>query len=141
MRLSAKLLQNVINVNHWEYANEIYIGEGNVNEFYFQLVNLSKSPNPEDGIGILPEFPMRYMSQASAISIKVFFDSIDDDEEFEINATQPFADDKSIWKISLTSSQTPKAGAIKITVTEDGVEKSFIVQSAIVVDYSEIGSC
>jgi len=141
MRLLAKLLQNVINVNHWEYANEVYIGEGNINEFYFQLVNLSKSPDPNDGLGIISEFPMRYISQASSISVKVFFDSIDDSEEFEVNASQPFSDDKSIWKITLSSSQVPKAGGIKITVTEDGVEKNFIIQSAIVVDYSEIGSC
>ena len=141
MRLSAKVLKNVINVNYWEYANEVYINEGSVNDLYFQIVNLNKTPESSDMVGIVPEFPMRYISQATSISVKVTFESIDDAEEFEVNATQPFSDDKSIWKVALTSDQTPKAGSIKITITEDGVEKTFIVQSVIAVDYSEIGSC
>lgn len=141
MRLSAKILQNVADVNNWKYADQAYIYEGQINEFYIQLIDLSKIPDSDDGLGIIPEHPLRYMSQATAFSLKVIFDSVDNSEIYTISATKPFSDDLSIFKITLSSAQTPKAGAIKVILTEDAVDKSFIVQQAITVEYSEIGSC
>ena len=132
MRLSAKMLKNVVNVNHWDYTSQVYISEGNVNEFYFQLVNLDKT---------IDKNPIRYISEANIVSAEVFFESLDNSKKFSVQASQPFAGDKSIWKVSLLSTQVPNAGSIKISLTEGGVVKTFIVQSAIRVDYSNIGSC
>ena len=129
MRLSVKMLENVINVNNFNHVSQVYLQAGQINEFYFQLVDLNKDPS------------LRYLSQATSMSVSVHFDSIDDAQAFDVSATKPFTDDKSIWKIALTAAQVPKSGAIKVTVTEDSVVKSFIVKAAISVELTEIGSC
>lgn len=141
MRLNIKMIKNVANVNQWEYANEAYIQEGQANEFYFQIVDLDKTPENKSRVGIFPEYPMRYISQATSFSVSVTFESIDDAQEFSVNATQPFVDDRSICKVSLSASQSPKAGSIKVSITEDGVVKTFIAKATISVDYLNIGSC
>lgn len=142
MRLSGKILKNVVDVNHFQQANQAYIAEGQPNDIYIQLIDLdwSTKATPEQSPAFV-QYPIRYISQASSISVKAKFLNIDDDQEFEITATQPFADDKSIFKFALTSSQTPSAGNMIVTVTEDGVDKSFVITQAIQVDLLNKGSC
>lgn len=142
MRLSAKILKNVVDVNHWQHANQAHIAEGQPNDVYIQLVDMdwSTKSSPEQSAAY-PQYPVRYISQAAAVSVEATFLSIDDAQEFSIVATQPFADDKSIYKFSLSSSQIPNAGNLVIKVTEDGVEKSFVIKQAIEVDLLNKGSC
>lgn len=141
MRLSAKILKNVVNVNSWSYASQAYLQEGQANSIYIQLVDLDKSVISNEKSEAFPERPMRYLSQAAAISIEAQFDSIDDAEEFEVAGTQPFSDDKSIWKFDLSSAQNPKSGNFVIQLTEDGIAKQFVVKQAVVVESLEIGGC
>lgn len=141
MRLSAKILENVSGVNHWNYASEANVYEGQVNEIYIQLVDISKAIHIDSVIGEIPEYPMRYIPQGSSIAVAAVFPALDDSEEFSIAATQPFADDKSIWKITIPSSQLPKSGNFQLNLTEDGVVKSVIVKSAISAELLEVGSC
>jgi len=142
MRLSAKILKNVVDINHWQQANQAHISEGQSNDVYIQLVDLdwSTKSSPEQSVAF-PQYPVRYISQAASISVKGKFLNIDDAQEFEVVATQPFTDDKSIFKISLTSTQIPSAGNMIIVVTEDGVEKSFVIKQAIEVELLNQGSC
>jgi hypothetical protein len=83
------------------------------------------------------------MSQATLIGpITVTFLSIDDGSEIVKTATQAFADDKSVWYIDLLATEVPNAGAVKISITEDGVvTHQFRVEQAIVVDLLNAGSC
>lgn len=141
MRLSAKILDNVSSINHWNYSNEAHVYEGQVNEIYFQLVDLSKTVEVNGVIGQISDYPMRYIPQGSVVSVSLEFDSIDDSEVFTVNATQPFSDDKSIWKASISASQLPKTGNFKLTLTEDGVSKSVIVKSSIIANLYEVGGC
>lgn len=142
MRLSAKLLKNIVDINHWQHANQAHIAEGQPNDIYIQLVDLdwSTKSSPEQSAAY-PQYPVRYISQATTIEVKALFLSIDDNQEFEIVASQPFADDKSIYKFSLSSTQIPNAGNMIIKVIEDGVEKSFVIKQAIQVDLLNLGGC
>lgn len=140
MRINAKMLKNVSGVNHWEYATEAYLQEGQINEFYFQLVDLNKI-HPAEKSKAQPDFPLRYISQATVVSATVTFPALDSGDQFDIVATQPFADDKSIWKVTVPSAQVPSSGNIIVTLTEDGATKTFVVKSAIRVELLNVGSC
>ncbi|MDD5650662.1 MAG: hypothetical protein PHF86_09635 [Candidatus Nanoarchaeia archaeon] len=141
MRLSAKMLENVINVNSWQYTNQAYVSEGQINEVYIQLVDLAKNTQISGRVGEIPEYPLRYISQATIFSVDAIFESIDDSKEFTITGTKPFADDKSIFKFTLTASQIPKSGNLKLTLTEDGVTRTFIIKNSISVQLLNIGDC
>jgi hypothetical protein len=133
MKLSIKSLDNVSSENHWEYASSINVQEGQVNEFYVQLVDLSKQIKIND-----TTWPLRYIPTSP--SLTATFPSLDDAGSFDITATSPFSD-KSIFKFTLTSSQTPKSGSIEFLLVDNAIEKRFIVTSILVVDLLNIGSC
>ena len=141
MRLSAKMLQNVENVNNWKFSNQAFLYEGQENEIYLQLIDIGKDPavNPKDTP--LPEFPLRYIPQGSSVSLSITFPSIDTEEEFSVSGTQPFADDKSIWKFTLTSDQLPNSGYAKITLTEDGKSRTVNLRNVIYTELLDIGGC
>jgi hypothetical protein len=128
MKLSAKFLKNVANVNNFQYADQWDISEGSAQRLYFQIVDKLK----ED---------LRYMSQATVVSVTVTFLSIDDDSEITKSATQAFADDKSIYYIDLAADEVPNSGAVQFSITEDGEERKFRVEQAIVVDLLNAGGC
>lgn len=128
MRLSAKILENVHNVNSFEEVEEAVLHEAQANDFYIRLIDLAKHE-------------LRYITQASSYSLSAEFDSIDDAAKLVISATQPFADDKSIWKISLTSSQLPKSGDFILALTEDGITKKFKVRQSVSVELLDDSSC
>ena len=133
MRLNARLLKNVAGVNYWEYANEAHIQEGQANDVYIQLVDLDK-PLGKD-------CPLRYLSQATTVSIEATSPSIDDDQVITIAGSQVFPDDKSIWKFTFSSIQLPNSGAIQIKLTEDGVNKFFNILAALSVSLINDGGC
>lgn len=129
MKLSAKFLKNVANINNFQYADQWDIAEGSAQRLYFQIVDTLKDD-------------LRYMSQATVINaVTVTFLSIDDDSEITKTATQAWSDDKSIWYIDLAANEVPNSGAVKFSITEDGVAKQFRVAQAIVVDLLETGGC
>lgn len=128
MKLSVKFLKNVYDVNSFQYTDQWDIAEGSAQELYFQVIDKNK----ED---------LRYMSQAAVFSVDVTFLDIETDAEIIVTATSPFADDKSIFKVELTDAQVPNSGAVKFTLSEDGVDKQFKVEQAIVVDLLDNGGC
>lgn len=129
MKLSAKLLKNVANVNCFQYISQWDIAEGSAQRLYFQIVDKLKDD-------------LRYLSQAASIdSVTVTFLSIDETTEIVKSATQAWTDDKSVWYIDLTANEVPNSGAVKFSITEDGVESKFKVDQAIVVDLLESGGC
>lgn len=146
MKLTAKILKNVANVNQWDYTDSASVQEGQVNEIYFQLVNSDMTPVEGDSES-LPECPMRFLPQGTVNNVEITFPSLRNDpadlgiEEFTVPASQPFSDDKSIWKITLSSSQIPKSGNVRGKLTVDGVNQFFIVIGAIQTNTLDIGSC
>lgn len=129
MKLSVKFLKNVANVNTFQYASQWNISEGSSQVLYFQFIDKLKDD-------------LRYMSQADTIDeVSVIFLNIDEASEIIKTATQAFPDDKSIWTITLDSDEVPNSGAVKFSITEDGQERRFRVEQAIVVDLLDAGSC
>ena len=129
MKLSVKFLKNVADINNFQYVSEWYIAEGSIHRLYFQIVDELK-----DGL--------RYMSQATVIdAVTVTFLSIDDDTEIVKTATQAWVDDKSIWYIDLAVDEVPNSGAVKFSITEDGVQSQFKVPQGIMVELLESGGC
>lgn len=141
MRLSAKPLKNVANINSWKYSNQWFVAEGQPNSLYLQVVDLENDISLKQANGAFPDMPIRYISSATVLSVEVQFDSVDDAEILTIAATQPFLNDKSIWKVDLSSTQIPSNGNVKVTITEDGINRSFIMMNIVSVDSLEIGSC
>ena len=142
MRLSAKILKNVNNVNSWTYTNQSFMSEGQANTLYLQLVDLDMSTSVDsEKLVAFPQYPIRYISQATTLTTSVTFQSLDDSLEFSISGTQPYAQDRSIWKFDLSASQIPSGGYIKVNIAEDSVVKSFLVKNAIEVDFLDIGGC
>lgn len=139
MRLSAKMLRNVDGVNSFQYADQNYIYEGQENEIYLQIVDLDKRTKEGDSEA-LPQHPLRYMPEAGA-TLKGEFDSLFDDEEFEVVATQPFPQDSSIWKMTLSAEQLPKTGNLTIVLTEGTKVKRSIIRNVITVYLNDVGSC
>jgi hypothetical protein len=139
MRLSAKMLKNVANVNHFQYEDQVYILEGSTNEFYFRLVDLNKLTYGKDSES-LPDHPLRYIPAVGA-TIEVEFDSLFDDEKFTVNATQPFPEDRSIWKVQLNDDQLPRTGNFIFTLTEGTNTKRVVVRGAISVELNDVGGC
>jgi len=140
MRLNAKILENVNNVNSYKYTGQAYLNEGSTNTVYIQLVDGSKSVS-DSSSKHFPDNPLRYLSQATALSVTATFPSIDDSSVFTVAGIQPYADDKSIWVFNLTSSQLPSSGSFQISVVEDGNNKTFTVINAIIVELSNVGGC
>lgn len=140
MRLSAKIIRSVSGVNHWEYATEAFIQEGQVNEIYFQLVDLDKTHYLEKSRS-LPDFPLRYIPQGTVVEVEAEFPALIDDEVITIVATQPFLDDKSIWKVTFAEDQVPSSGNFIIRLTEDGATKTFLTRNTLRVELLEVGGC
>lgn len=128
MKLSAKLLKNVANINNFQYAPQWDIAEGSAQRLYFQVIDTHKDD-------------LRYMTQATIYSASVTFLSVDTDQEIVKNATQAWSDDKSIFYIDLDANEVPNSGAVKFSLTEDGQEKKFKVEQAIVVELLSSGGC
>jgi len=141
MRLNAKMLKNVASVNQWDYANEAHVQEGQVNEIYIQLVDLDKTAEIDKSTA-LPQFPLRHMPQyTTTVALEATFESIDDAFQFIVAGSQPFPQDESIWKFTLSSSQLPQSGNLKLKLTTDGSDSYFLVISAIRADLLEVGGC
>ena len=142
MHLSARILRNVIDINHWQDANQAEVFEGQSNEIYLRLVDLgwSTSAVPEQSTAF-NEFPIRFISQATNIAVTAIFRDIDEDSEFEVVGTQPFEQDRSIFKFTLNSDQMPNPGNLLVSVNEDGNVRFFTIQSAISTILTNRGGC
>ena len=128
MRLSAKALINYGSVNQFDYANQWIIRANEPNTLYFQLVDLDQDE-------------LRYMAGISlAAGVVVTFPSVDDAQVIAANAVQE-TNDKSIWKVVLSSIQKPNSGSVVFALTEGTVTRKFSVLNLISVEYLNEGSC
>lgn len=128
MRLSAKALINYGSVNQFDYANQWIIRANEPNTLYFQLVDLDQDE-------------LRYMAGISlAAGVVVTFPSVDDAQVIVANAVQE-TNDKSIWKVVLSSIQKPNSGSVVFALTEGTVTRKFSVLNLISVEYLNEGSC
>ena len=121
MLLSAHFLNDVGSVNVYQYDDELAITSGNATTIYFQLIDASVN---KSGDGFNP--PGRRYMPASGATLTVTFTSINDDNEVERLASQPYADDKSIWSVSVLASDEIEPGTVvvELSLSEGGVTKT-----------------
>lgn len=131
MRLSAKSLKNVENLNTFQYTNQwIVRQDGNSGEeqsLYFQLVDLDK-----DNI--------RYVPEAGAVVV-VTFPDLDQSVQAVKTAVNPFAEDRSIFRIDLTVLDIIASGNVKFQITEGSKVKKFSVTNMVTVELLNAGGC
>jgi hypothetical protein len=114
MLLSAQMLKNVYGVNQFDLTTVVEFTKGDVVDVYFQLMDMSVNTSL---CGYNPP-GRRYMPDAGA-TLSVVLEDIDDAVKVTKTATQPFAQDPSIWKISLAATDLIQgAPNLRLTLTE-----------------------
>lgn len=117
MLLSARFLNDVANVNSFEYADEAQFTEGDPASVYFQLIDSSLDKPVQ---GFVPA-GRRYMPPSGA-TLQCTVESLDNAKTIVRLATQPFANDPSIWKLDFLSSDKIRGTAnILLKLTEGSV--------------------
>lgn len=111
MQFAIQPLVDVSNVNDFRYATEIQSTAGDAVDLYFQLIDKDKRPECQTK-------GLRYVPPATS-TLSVVFKNIDDSKVVTRFASQPFAQDPSIWKVSVLATD-PVAGTVnmKFTLTE-----------------------
>jgi hypothetical protein len=123
MRLSARFLNDVTSVNSFEFAETSEFTLGDPADVYFQLIDstLDKSIN-----GFFPT-GRRYIPVSGA-TLQCVAENIDITRKITRYATNPFADDRSIWKLSFLASDLLEGTCnLKLTLTEGSVVRTGIV--------------
>lgn len=116
MLLSCRILEDVKDVNSFEYASAAMLNEGNEASIFIQLIDesLDKSLNGFKPAG-------RRFVPAAGATLQVTLDSLDNAKKVVKNAVQPYAQDPSIWRIDITALDSAKLKGtvnIKLVLTE-----------------------
>lgn len=126
MLLSARILKDCANVNSYEYGDSAQFTKGDVVDVYFQLIDASLDTASENFIP-----PGRRYIPAVGATLVAVVENIDDAKKITRTVTQPFAQDGSIWKISLLASDTIEGTAnLRLTLTEGPKVTKGLLKSA-----------
>ena len=110
MKFSAIPLIDAQDANNFVYSQQVEFTAGDSANIYLQLVDLDKN---QANWGFYPS-GLRYMPAAGA-TLQVTIKSIDVSQTFIRYATQPFAQDPSIWTFSILPTD-PVGGTVNITL-------------------------
>jgi hypothetical protein len=126
MLLSARLLNNVTDVNHFDSVMAQEMNQGGQTQVYFQLIDLSqdceRSPRGR-----------RYVPGAGAM-LSVIVQHLDNAKKLVKTATQPFpTTDPSIWSFVINSTDTSVRGTVDLvlTLSEGTVVRNCRLQGAL----------
>lgn len=127
MLLSARMLKDVASVNSFESDTQLSWTEGDVVTIYFQLIDLSLDRSDQ---GFMPA-GRRYVPAAGA-TLSVVFENIDTAKTLTRVATQPFANDGSVWSISILAADTIRGTPqMRMTLTEGSKVTRGLVKNAL----------
>lgn len=101
MLLSARMLDSVGSVNNFDYVDQVSFTQGDTVDVYFQLIDVTQDKVAQQ----FKPAGRRYMPTAGAV-LQVTLDNIDDDVKIVRAASQPYALDPSIWKVSLLATDS-----------------------------------
>ena len=114
MILSCRILEDVADVNHFRYASEVRFTEGDGADIFFQLIDSSQDRNDQ---GFNPS-GRRYAPAAGA-TLQIVVDTLNDAKKVTRYATQPFANEPSIWKLTLLPTDAIRGTAsLRLLLTE-----------------------
>lgn len=127
MLLSASFLTQVADVNNFAESAKIQMTEGDTLDVYLQLRDLSVNPASS---GYNPA-GRRYVPVVGA-SLQVTIDSLDDTRKVVKFAAQPFAQDPSIWKFTILSTdKIVGTHPMKLVLSEAGKVTTGILNNAV----------
>lgn len=138
MLLSARPLNDVANVNSFEYAEAVHWTEGDQVVLYLQLIDSSLDTDMK---GFYPA-GRRYMPPAgSTLSIQI--QNIDSSKVITRLATQPFTEDASIWAVSILATDAIHGSPqLVLTLTEPSKTVRGVVKNAIKIQStSNVAGC
>lgn len=125
MLLSARILKDVSSVNSFEIAEVAEFTEGSVTSVYFQLIDSSVNPA---SCGFNPTG--RRFIPASGSTLQCVVQHVDDAIKITRFATNPYADDRSIWKLDFFSTDKIRGTCnLQVTLTEGVVTTTGLVKS------------
>lgn len=117
MLLTARPLNDVQTVNSFEAVDQLSWTEGDALFIHFQLVDASLDTHLQ---GYEP--PGRRYVPAAGATLSCILESVDDAKKVTRLATQPFAQDGSIWRLQILATDlirgTPQ---LRLTLTEGAV--------------------
>lgn len=96
MLLSCLMLENVASVNDFDVVDRMEFNEGDAPAIYLQLIDANKRRSCQ---GYVPT-GLRYMPADDA-TLQVTIENVNAAKKIVRLAEQPFAQDPSIWKLSL----------------------------------------
>jgi hypothetical protein len=127
MLLSARFLTDCTGVNSYEYTDVSESSQGDSADIYFQLIDMTVDKSLD---GFVPA-GRRYIPASGAI-LQCAIENINDAIKITRYATNPFADDRSIWKISLLASDPIRGTSnLRLVLTEGTVVRNGVVKNGI----------
>jgi hypothetical protein len=154
MRLSAKPIVTFGNINNYVFGNQWTIRAGDPNTLYFQILDIDQAVSGNgQGSGVFSGISavgttagLRYLLGIGApnqpYGVEVTFMSIDSSKKIVATAVQADANDSSIWKVSILSTQIPGGGNVQFAVQEGTSIRRFSVTGMLGVEFpTNEGSC
>jgi hypothetical protein len=120
MRLTFKFLNNVKDFNTFDEVSELTIVEGTPQYLYIQLAQIFDEHMSPD------EHKLRYIPVDVAATLSIEFNNIDSSKNLSRIATNPFSQDKSIWRINILASDIIQSDSITVKLTESGVTSTLL---------------
>lgn len=122
MKNIVKILDNVRNVNDFDEVDEITLIRGNQTDLYFRLMFRRYDKDGEIS-------DQRYIPQGAPFSVAVQFDNLSQQFHVRRTASKPFADDSSIWKVTILPQDQIMFNSMRVVLTEDSKQVAFIVET------------
>jgi hypothetical protein len=159
MRISAKVVQNYTDTNHFSYANQWIIRAGDKVSLYFQFVDLDQTGlrymtgvgTPNQPVNVTVTFPSNAATLYSynnatnggfiPFGTTLNFPDTNPAMIMTVTAQQADPNDPSIWMVTLGPAQVPNSGNVQFTLTEGGTVWKFFVTNMINVQQYNSGSC
>lgn len=136
MRLGIQLLDSSATLNRFKVVSVLTINQGETFDVFFQLVDQEQSIRyvPAVGATCLVEVP-RLAEAFGTLSNQ----RVNSDFSIRRGASNPFPDDRSIWKLTLSTTETANlmSSNIRVTITEGSVVKIALMPQALKVNRSE----
>lgn len=128
MLLSAMFLVDVGGVNHYKEVSSIHMTEGDTLDVYLQLRDLSVN-SPLEGYNPAGR---RFIPLAGA-TLQAIIDNLDNGKKIVKICSQPFSQDPSIWRFTISASDTSVRGTVnlKLQLTEGARITRGLIQPAI----------
>jgi hypothetical protein len=117
----AKIMDDVKNVNSYDLVDEIHLTRGNQFDLYFQLQSRKQLASNGDYIDT------RYIPLAVGATVEVQFDNLDKSYQIRRVASKPFAEDGSIYKITLIKQDIVMFNSMRVVVNENNNATAFKV--------------